>query len=501
MSEKERRRGGVKKKKKMKKKKIFKNGRKHRRSKTPPPSLRSKQKEERQQDDDDDENVIDLTTFDDESTKRRRRRLRRPTKKQQIKYSPMPRYRISLDKDPCERWNQVATDAKFLLPEAVERLEQHIIGKNIFRRLLYQVVCIVLTFICYIGYVSSRVWCCKNSLTSEIWGFARIAGLSPGKILVMQYVYEAATYCTSVVLQTEIPIHLRTMDWDMGFDMRPFTIQVDFLRKGKVLFRAVTWTGYFGILTAQKPNRFSVSVNYRPSSGYNDTEAEVRLTLTTVLRILIGVFFLQEQIVGSLVRKVMETKQSVMFDDAVKMLSNGSLLSPVYFIVAGNKKGEGIGITRKAGRAFLRHQLLNSSNKNGAVVQCNTDWWKSDPLIDMMESKYRKKKASGLIDRACKSFEILPLMEASQLKDCDDHDPAKHANESGALETYWNFVGTNPIRNDITVYACVMCPAASIFSARCNAEMPILQKNKRVKKTKYVRPSCLRGDALKPLSY
>jgi len=136
-----------------------------------------------------------------------------------------------------------------------------------------------------------------------------------------------------------------------------------------------------------------------------------------------------------------------------------------------------------------------SSNKKGStIVQCNTDWWKTDPLIDMMESKYRKRKAKELIETLCSTFEVEPLMKGNH-----HDDPTRHANESGTLDPYWHFVGTRPIRNDITVYACVMCPAASIFSARCNAKMPIL-KGKRVRETSYVRPDCLKGDASNPLS-
>ena len=234
-----------------------------------------------------DEEIVDLTNEVEEAptSSRSRRRSRRnsskpkrtpkksPVKKKKKrppsnKFMPMPRYTIDLDTAPQDRWRDVATDSKGLLHDVVPRLEKHIVGKNRCRILLYHVVCVLLTCLCFLGYMTSRLFRRKTSLTAEVWGFSRVVGISPGKILVMQYVYEAATYCTSVVLNTKIPIHLRTMDWDMGFDMRPFTIQVDFIRRGVVLYRAVTWTGYFGILTAQKPEKFSVSVNYRPSSGY-----------------------------------------------------------------------------------------------------------------------------------------------------------------------------------------------------------------------------------------
>ena len=39
------------------------------------------------------------------------------------------------------------------------------------------------------------------------------------------------------------------------------------------------------------------------------------------------------------------------------------------------------------------------------------------------------------------------------------------------LAPFWKFVSTDPIRNPITIYACIMCAARGVFDARCNAWM------------------------------
>ena len=58
--------------------------------------------------------------------------------------------------------------------------EKHIVGKNRCRILLYHVVCVVLTCLCFLGYVTSRLFRRKTSLTAEVWGFSRVVGISPG---------------------------------------------------------------------------------------------------------------------------------------------------------------------------------------------------------------------------------------------------------------------------------------------------------------------------------
>jgi penicillin V acylase-like amidase (Ntn superfamily) len=42
----------------------------------------------------------------------------------------------------------------------------------------------------------------------------------------MQLVYEASAHCTSIIAtekETETPLHIRTMEWEMPF-LRPITI-------------------------------------------------------------------------------------------------------------------------------------------------------------------------------------------------------------------------------------------------------------------------------------
>ncbi len=71
----------------------------------------------------------------------------------------------------------------------------------------------------------------------EIAGIARSSGLPPGKVLLMQYVYEFVSACTSVVVRdshTSAPVHLRVMDWTMpGMDLQSLVCEVNFIRSGR----------------------------------------------------------------------------------------------------------------------------------------------------------------------------------------------------------------------------------------------------------------------------
>ena len=101
-------------------------------------------------------------------------------------------------------------------------------------------------------------------LGKELESVAKQLGIGVGLLLVIQVSYEICASCTSIVAhdENEIPFHVRIMDWMIPL-LKQFTIEVDFRRNKKTVYKATTWAGYIGILTGMKPNKFSVSVNFR----------------------------------------------------------------------------------------------------------------------------------------------------------------------------------------------------------------------------------------------
>lgn len=105
----------------------------------------------------------------------------------------------------------------------------------------------------------------------ELAGIAKASGLPLGQLVLLQLVYEASAACTSIVVpqdptQDSTPQHIRTMDWGMEF-LKPLTIEVDFVKGGRSQYVATTWVGYVGVLTGMRPFGYSVSVNFRVTSG------------------------------------------------------------------------------------------------------------------------------------------------------------------------------------------------------------------------------------------
>ena len=118
-------------------------------------------------------------------------------------------------------------------------------------------------------------------------------------------------------------------------------------RSGVPVCTCTTWACYTGILTTQRAGAFSVSVNYRESSGVNMQGAGLRLDVPTLRRIL-GGCLRRRWTVGGLVRSVAMTGRD--FDHAVGMLSTQPLLSSCYLIVAGVQPGQGVRRIDRAAR-------------------------------------------------------------------------------------------------------------------------------------------------------
>ena len=82
--------------------------------------------------------------------------------------------------------------------------------------------------------------------------------------------FKSTAACTSVVVDSGpagVPVHVRTMDWNMLFDLRPMIVNVEFWEHDRFAFAATTWAGFVGIFTGMRADGFSISVNYRLCGG------------------------------------------------------------------------------------------------------------------------------------------------------------------------------------------------------------------------------------------
>ena len=136
------------------------------------------------------------------------------------------------------------------------------------------------------------------------------------------------------------------------------------------------------------------------------------------------------------------------------MIDRVWLLAPCYIILAGTSPGEACLFTRSR----CGHEHPRTLHEHGAIVQCNTDHWECDPLVDILESAERRSAAAEMVGRLSRA----------------------RLEPGSALPGLWNFLHTAPIENDITVYATVMVPARGADTIRLRYRSPDLPSPKSI---------------------
>lgn len=142
------------------------------------------------------------------------------------------------------------------------------------------------------------------------------------------------------------------MDWDVDA-FRDLTIEVDFVKNKKPIFRCTTWLLFNGMLTGMRLKNgendgYSISLNYR----------KVTVNKVNVLSNLLGGLFKYWPL-EYLIRHCLETYET--FEDALQYLSGANTMAPCYLVVAGIKPNQGALISK------ARHGDVNRLTLNGLV--------------------------------------------------------------------------------------------------------------------------------------
>jgi len=271
----------------------------------------------------------------------------------------------------------------------------------------------------------------------ELAGVAKHAGVPLHEVLLIQFAYEAASCCTSVVLPEPLDTfvhHFRTMDWEMDI-MKKTSVEVEFWKDGSLLFISSAWPAYVGVLTGMRPGAFSVSVNFRTTGeGYLKN-----------LRNAAGMAWP----IGFLVRAALET--CLTYNEAVRVLAESQLIAPVYFSVAGVANSDGCIVTRDRDKEIQRWTV----RERGFSVQPNMEHWSNDPYDDILMSMDR---------RALARERVLELLAVQA-----------HTGEPLDVEELWKILSEYPINNSLTVSGTYMCAAKGHMQTRiCNGEAGFL---------------------------
>eukprot|EP00794_Sanderia_malayensis_P007413 gene7413-8233_t len=260
----------------------------------------------------------------------------------------------------------------------------------------------------------------------EIKGISTATEIELGEVVLYNIFYEIFTVCTSIVGQDKSGklFHARNLDFGllMGWDnknntwaiselLRPLIMNVIYQKQGKVVFKAVHFAGYVGVITGVKPGIFTLTMNERFSldGGY-----------VGLIEWLLGIN--NARWMGFLTRTVMENSQS--YSEAKEVLSSTQLLAPAYFILGGTKSGEGCVITRSRSKSL---DVMNLNPENGAwyVLETNYDHWKAPLFID---------------DRRTPAIKCMKNMTQDGM------------GEKGLF----NVLSTKPVLNKLTVYTSLL---------------------------------------------
>ena len=276
----------------------------------------------------------------------------------------LPRFTVDLDQPPEQRWTDIATQYTKELKETVA-----------YFAVTYDELYAMLSILG--GDVDKYI---PDSYAGEIKGIASATGITAGEILFINIIYGLTAFgrkssssksllgCTSIVSQTESGhiLHGRNLDYGISL-LRDLAINVDFQVSEVTTFTATTFAGYVGVLTGQKPNSFTISLDERDQGDWHGNVIEAQKLGT-------------RGFVSFKIRDLLEDDLSD-FEKVVNTIAKTQFIAPFYAIVGGVSGDEGAIIThnRTTGIDVWR---LNSTENRWFILETNYDHWTPPPKSD-----------------------------------------------------------------------------------------------------------------------
>lgn len=351
--------------------------------------------------------------------------------------SAIPRYNISLDDAPADRWTDVvaplSTEIQALIDTFMRR--NHSGAHPIYQWIIEH-------------FGESEMRRIPAIYREEIEGISKATGINVGELWVMNMMYELEGYCTSIVAKGANGTiwHGRNLDFGlfMGADntthnwaltprLRDVLVDISFTRGGAEVYRSVTFAGFVGLLTGSKTGSFSLSV---------DTRFDANLDKGILEWIVLG----KNQDCHFLTfttRDVIENNAT--YADALRTLVNYMPLGPAYIIV-----GDGGG---DVGGAVVTKQFVSESDRE--TTNSTVDVWQLSDAIEsgsyyVLETNYdRVKPPPDFDDRRYPAMNCLDSLEPGAFGPSD----------------LWTVMSSNPTRNAMTTFTSLMSPTTGHFEA------------------------------------
>ncbi|XP_072109204.1 N-acylethanolamine-hydrolyzing acid amidase-like [Mobula birostris] len=314
--------------------------------------------------------------------------------------SPAPRFNVSLDVTPSQRWEPVLR--KYDAAQLRNYMQQVI--RSVVPKWVTNVVNQLAPILKYL---------LPEPYRGEIEGISKFLGVNLGEGLLINLAYEASGYCTSIVAQDSRGkiYHGRNMDYAFTDILRSTTVDVQFVSSGQIVYTGTTFLGFVGLWTGQKPSKFSITGNARAKGArWKD---------------IIATFLKRNRSPSWVIRDALT--EAVDFHAALKRLSYTPITANVYFILGGVKPNEGVIITRKP-EGPVDVWPLKSTKGQWYRVETNYDHWKPPPPLD---------------DRRTPTIRALNATTQKNIN----------------VNTLFKVLSIHPVLNKKTVYTTLMCAA------------------------------------------
>jgi hypothetical protein len=286
------------------------------------------------------------------------------------KFIQITRHSVNLDEKDSERWVTLVKLYKAKCLKAVDSMINDLTNGALTKSVFYMLEKLVSVYIAT-GNIMYK---------DELKSIADILELPMEKVVLIQLCYEMFAACTSVVLcGKDENVHFRTMDWPLDH-LKDLTVILDFKKNNKIVFSAVSWVGYVGILTGMIPNDYSLAINFRRSNNYIVGNLNRTLNLKWPI--------------GYLCRYILEQKYD--YKTALEYLSKSDLISPCYITLCPNKGDAHIIIREPSSCVEIKKSDKYLIQTNMDSLTDNTDILYSKKRYLLVEDTIKKDKSNDI---------------------------------------------------------------------------------------------------------
>ncbi|KAL3881916.1 hypothetical protein ACJMK2_028303 [Sinanodonta woodiana] len=314
-------------------------------------------------------------------------------------FTALPKYQVNLDLSPETRWASIVTNFQYLDAYIRQIIETYV--PKVLMPLVEKIGAAIDNYL-------------QQPYAGELRGIAQALNCSLGDVVIANLIYDISAFCTSIVSQDDQGQiwHSRNLDYNFGDMLRNLTVHVEFVSQGQIVYSAITYAGYIGILTGQRPKDYSITVNQRSEGSILEN-----ILLALLDRKAVPTTFLVRDILANVPD----------FESAINHLSTTDTIAPVYFIIAGVNPGQGAVIT-KGRLETIDIWRLDPIHGRWFVLETNYDHWTTPPPWD---------------DRRDAAIKAMNRLGQNNI----------------TVASLFDVMSVQPVLNSLTTYTVIMSPA------------------------------------------